>query len=165
METITNSRRIWLKLAIKWELGHFVPNLRSNDQVLPISLDLKKRSTNWGITPTGHFSVNFMYRAIAQANQQKLSPVNTLNRSTSHNWSWIRKLPIPPKVKSFMWILQHNRLPTQHFLHSIGIIPSNVCQFFHTGQETTTHIFLLYWHSVGLHTYTKSFQHWVSPKD
>ena len=31
---------------------------------------------------------------------------------TNFSWSWIWKIPIPPKIKLFLWKCAHNRVPS-----------------------------------------------------
>lgn len=69
----------------------------------------------WSLTKDGHFSVKSSY--------QSLIPTN--NQHPSYTWIW--KLPIPPKISFFLWLLSHNRLPTATYLSRLSIIPSHIC--------------------------------------
>ncbi|KAK4710440.1 hypothetical protein R3W88_004953 [Solanum pinnatisectum] len=43
------------------------------------------------------------------------------------NPSWIWSLNCPNKIKFFLWLCHHNRLPTKSYLKSIGIDISDLC--------------------------------------
>lgn len=81
---------------------------------------------------------------------------------TTNTFKWIWALPIYPKVKTFIWLLNHNRLPSCHFLNSINIITNATCHYCQDGDETLQHIFLkcpnakTYWASIGLQSHIMS---------
>ncbi|KAK4718341.1 hypothetical protein R3W88_016679 [Solanum pinnatisectum] len=57
------------------------------------------------------------------------------------NYCWLWKLYCPNKIKLFLWLVTHYRLPTNQHLNSICIVPSPNCYF--CGEiETCKHIFM-----------------------
>lgn len=67
------------------------------------------------------------------------SPKSTPVLETKFSWIW--NLNCPSKIKFFIWQCQHERLPTKHHLHIIGLNISPQCPHCKT-QETCRHIFL-----------------------
>ncbi|KAK4737846.1 hypothetical protein R3W88_001543 [Solanum pinnatisectum] len=51
---------------------------------------------------------------------------------------------LPSKLKQFLWLLNHRRLSTSSFLHSINILQSLLCMLCDLREEETcVHLFLL----------------------
>lgn len=86
----------------------------------------------WGLTPNGQFTVQSIYRALTS---------NSGSTQIDH-FKWIWRVKVTPKIKSFLWLLMHARLPTRQYLHHIGIIPYNLCHLCGNESETINHIFL-----------------------
>lgn len=86
----------------------------------------------WGHWNNGVFSTRPAYVYIASANQT--------NIHIRKKFSWIWKPSCPNKIKNFIWICYHNRLPTKSYLNHIGLnvnLHYSICQC----EETTSHIF------------------------
>lgn len=64
--------------------------------------------------------------------------------TTSHTpqYTWLWKIPVPSKIKIFLWLIIHNSLPTRQYLHHIGILIDDHCQICNSAQETINDIFL-----------------------
>lgn len=69
----------------------------------------------WGLSPIGQFTVSSCYKVLTHSTQFP----------NLHGWIW--RLNLPPKIKSFLWLISHNRLPTNSYLHRLGILSSNLC--------------------------------------
>lgn len=83
----------------------------------------------WGHTLSGLFSVSSCYKMLIKSNELP----------NHHGWIWhLRTLP---KIKILFWLLSHSRLPTQHYLHILGILPSTICTICQQEAETIPHIF------------------------
>lgn len=54
---------------------------------------------------------------------------------------WIWKLKVPNKIKSFFWLLFHDRLPAGSFLQHIRIQLDTICCFRNRTIKTSSHIF------------------------
>lgn len=78
----------------------------------------------------GNFTVSTMYKILAN-----FSPPIA-------NFQWIWHLHIPPKIKFFLWLCCHNRLPTTTYLHRLGITQFPTCFLCHQSEETIFHILL-----------------------
>ena len=50
-------------------------------------------------------------------------------------------LPVPPKIRVFMWLVHHNTILTKENLAAKGWIGDMTCQFC-TDVETTDHLFI-----------------------
>lgn len=102
----------------------------------------------WGLTQTGTFTSRSMYHNLVDKFTTSPTPPS--------NFSWIWKLPILPKIKAFLWLLYHDRLPTKAYLTNIHLIQNNTCTYCQNVEENIRHIFLLcenataYWKELGL---------------
>lgn len=73
-------------------------------------------------------------------------------------FSWIWKLRCPNKIKLFVWLGQHDRIPTCHYLNNIGIDINPNCKVCGS-VEITKQIFLdctlvkRYWEKLGIEDY------------
>lgn len=76
---------------------------------------------------------------------------------------------MPPKIRSFLWLLAHNRLPTRQHLHRIGVIPDATCLFYLQSNESVNHIFLhcpnvkTCWINIGLQRIINSINRFSNP--
>lgn len=83
------------------------------------------------ITPNRCFTVRSCYQ---QLTNQHHSP------NSRHKWIW--KLKIPPKIKTFLWLCSHGKIPIHQYLYSLGISSEPYCAFCHTKVETLHHLFI-----------------------
>lgn len=75
-----------------------------------------------------------MYKTLADKDIQLPNEPNPFNG--------IWTLPIQPKIKNFLWILQLNKLPTRQYLNYIGISQVATWTFYQNAPEIATHIFI-----------------------
>ncbi|XP_039145742.1 putative receptor-like protein kinase At3g47110 [Dioscorea cayenensis subsp. rotundata] len=57
-------------------------------------------------------------------------------------WHKLWSLRIAPRVKHFIWLLQHGRISTTDYLNSINLGPRSLCIFCNLELESIEHIFL-----------------------
>lgn len=76
----------------------------------------------------GRFSVKSLYEVLHQS-----------HITASFLWLWMLKLP--QKISHFIWLLEHNRLPTTSYLHHLNIVHSPTYALCHSGDETIPHLF------------------------
>lgn len=88
----------------------------------------------WGLSNHGKFTTKSMYSNLLQ--QELNSQIHTI----PYNWIW--KIPIPPKIKTFLWLIMHDKLPTTKYLNHIGVTLNDQCQICHTHPKSTNHLFL-----------------------
>lgn len=88
----------------------------------------------WGLSQHGKFTVQSMFSQLLQQD------LNITEHTLLYNWIW--KIQIPPKLKTFLWLIMHNRLPIKHYLHHIGITLDDHCQICRRHPETINHILL-----------------------
>lgn len=58
-----------------------------------------------------------------------------------NNYNWIWEIPTLRKIRFFLWLCSHNRLPLNSFLHRLNIIPSSTCNICNHEEEDIYHIF------------------------
>ncbi|KAH0743024.1 hypothetical protein KY290_031017 [Solanum tuberosum] len=84
----------------------------------------------WSANSNGIFSTRSVYNSI-DASDIVVFP---------HAWLWrIRSLN---KIKFFLWLCAHERLPTTQYLHRLGIMPEALCPICHLAPEIVEHMFL-----------------------
>lgn len=77
----------------------------------------------WKFTPNGKFSTSSAFKAL----QQVELPISAILLPTSFSFLW-KSLPTLPKIKHFLWLALHERLPTRLHLFHKQIIPSPLCE-------------------------------------
>lgn len=90
-------------------------------------------TSTWRLTRNDTFSCKSAYYQISNSS-------NSQHPSNS-TFSWIWNSKIPNKIKYFLWLIQHNSLPTKETLHHIGIHLNRSCHIFNHHQENIHHIF------------------------
>lgn len=68
--------------------------------------------------------------------------------SQGYNWKALWKLQVPPRIKSFLWRLARDCLPTRGNLSSRGVPCSITCAVCETGIENAFHLFFTCSHDV-----------------
>ncbi|KAK1321770.1 hypothetical protein QJS10_CPA03g01342 [Acorus calamus] len=66
----------------------------------------------------------------------------TLPGSDSRFWKFVWRLPILPRMKTFLWKLIWNRLPTRTLLSSRGVYIELACPICVEADETAQHLFM-----------------------
>lgn len=101
---------------------------------IPIPSSSRMRDLRlWSLTPNGIFTTKSAY---ARLLQEKIVQPNTW--SPESRWIW--KLRCPNKIKFFLWLSNHGRLPTKVYLHRLSIINDSNCAICNA-PETLQHIF------------------------
>ncbi|XP_020969282.1 uncharacterized protein LOC110267813 [Arachis ipaensis] len=112
----------------------------------PISLINKKDHFVWPYRNDGQYSVKSGYQA---AKEEKDTKEFTMlgKASTSQNskeiWERIWRLPVPEKVKMFLWKAVHGILPVNANLYQRKSALTPKCSICHEQDETIEHVLLL----------------------
>ncbi|KAH0642229.1 hypothetical protein KY290_033826 [Solanum tuberosum] len=107
----------------------------------------------WDITKDGNYTTKSAYHFIDHHLDNKDETFHT-------NFSWILKIKAPDKIKAFIWLFSHYRLPTSQHLSSIGLNINPLCKFCERNLENMNHIFFhcnwatTYWTNVTNHNLT-----------
>ncbi|KAK4717875.1 hypothetical protein R3W88_016213 [Solanum pinnatisectum] len=91
----------------------------------------------WCLTSDGLYTTKYV-NTFLDSNED--SSVHNSNK----NFNWIWKIKAPNKIKLFIWLLYHKKLPTNQYLNLIGMNMSFVCTFCETANETINHIIFYY---------------------
>ncbi|OMP05267.1 reverse transcriptase [Corchorus capsularis] len=83
----------------------------------------------WKFEANGEFSLSSAYQ-IAK---------NTPN-SDAREWKWIWSSPTLPRIKSFIWLVAHNRLAVKELLVLRGIATSSTCHVCNDPLESVKHV-------------------------
>ncbi|GLT95400.1 hypothetical protein SLE2022_130840 [Rubroshorea leprosula] len=86
----------------------------------------------WKLTPTGAFSLFFAYNSACNFS-------SSLNESS---WQWLWKCPSIPKIKFFLWLLDHDRSPSRLLLSSLGIQIPTACLRCNSSPRSALHLFV-----------------------
>ncbi|KAK4711266.1 hypothetical protein R3W88_005779 [Solanum pinnatisectum] len=111
----------------------------------------------WGLNSNGIFTIKSIQNLLAS------------NNKTDYSFQWIWSLNTLHKIKHFLWLCSHNRLPTNSYLHHLGIITDPSCPICHNAVESTTHTLLechlvkKLWLDMGLNMYhiANTHSHWL----
>ena len=101
-------------------------------QAIPLSdFNVSQDKLIWS-SHAGFCSVKSAYIFLSKQTQNK-------TQETNLSWSWIWKIPIPPKIKLFLWKCAHNRVPSCAFIFKHANLAAQACP--RCGlQETTIHL-------------------------
>lgn len=89
------------------------------DSFIPITTNMEDNLI-WVLTRDGTFTTKSAHKLIDHHDH---------NHSNQTYFSWVWKIQAPEKIKIFMWLFSHNRLPTSHYLQSIGLNVDPTCYF------------------------------------
>lgn len=69
--------------------------------------------------------------------------ITSKNHPTNYyqGFNWIWSLNVPDKIKHFLWLINHNRLPCNHILQRMGLPINPCCKSCITQNENIPHIF------------------------
>ena len=84
----------------------------------------------WAHTSNGSFSVKLAYNIFFDGYDQANSP-----------WKLIWKLQIPPKLKTFLWVLCHGKLLTNVQRTKRNLTLDDQCPLCHNSKESLAHLF------------------------
>lgn len=85
-----------------------------------------------GLTSNACFSTGIMYNHLRNAES-----IDIIQR----NFKLVWKAQAPNKIKTFLWLMIHYRLPTNSYLKHIGIPISPYCSYCQDLEEDINHIF------------------------
>lgn len=125
------NNRAWNTSSLSFNVPDSIMNL-----IIPTFIPsnaIKEDKMIWGIASNDIFSIKSAYLYLST---QTTSP--TTRQNNYFNLIWKLKV-LHNKLKTFLWLLQHDKLPTGAFLQKIGI-NCNPC-FYLTICETTIHLF------------------------
>lgn len=88
----------------------------------------------WGLTGNGCFTIKSMYNFISSIGKIQDSHIG-------HSFKWIWHINEPPKLKTFLWLAQHNRLSTSSYLARLGLDINPICKACNNHIEDIIHIF------------------------
>ncbi|KAK4718482.1 hypothetical protein R3W88_016820 [Solanum pinnatisectum] len=88
----------------------------------------------WGLTNNGLFSTNSAYKHINDQSSKHIREPNV-------KFKWIWAVNAPNKIRTFLWLLYHRRLPTNHSLKERGINVDPKCSYCDYPKEDSDHIF------------------------
>jgi len=138
---INENPRAWKESLI---LNLFEEQVADEILAITISPNPKKDCLVWTGNKLGTYTVKSRYNMVhsnitrTEPNRASCSfkPPRTL-------WTRIWSLAIPPKMKTFLWSLCQNAIPTRENLHKRKMLPNPFYPFCSTHMETTEHLFLL----------------------
>lgn len=87
------------------------------------------------LTKDGEFTTASAYKFIHSNNSKPLPTDDQME----FNWIW--KYSFPNKIKIFLWLMFHNKLPTSRHLNKIGLSIQQGCQICGHHTEDFEHIF------------------------
>lgn len=128
----SNSRtlRIWRRTLRQWEQEEESELVKILEESNPSNLQDKIFwSCNRGdyVTSEGY---------------NKLCHLNETDGMISNHWNWIWKSKIPPKIKVFLWKINHRIIPTKFFLSRRGLnLNSLACSWCNHIPEHIEHLF------------------------
>lgn len=117
-----------------WNLSpieQFVDSVTRND-ILSITLPVFTQAEDhpsWVEAPNGSCSVSTAYDFINKDNND------------TEGWKWFWKLHLPQKFKTFLWLIFHNKLPTNHLRARRGMTSLDLCPRCNNSPEILQHLF------------------------
>lgn len=69
---------------------------------------------------------------------------NFITRTDSEDlpqtWNWIWKIPCPQKIRFFIWLAKHERLPTNEYRVKLGLSSTDLCLRCNQHSESIIHV-------------------------
>ncbi|CAN0855442.1 LINE-1 retrotransposable element ORF2 protein [Linum grandiflorum] len=111
------------------------------DHIASIAIGPPEMGDSWKWMPTvsGEFTVRTAYHAYRAAR----SPTILMEEDIKKQWTSLWRLPIPPRVRFFLWRCAANCQATTSNLHQRGCAHTSLCPLCHLDEETTTHCLFL----------------------
>ncbi|XP_012851712.1 PREDICTED: uncharacterized protein LOC105971405 [Erythranthe guttata] len=113
---------------------------------VPVGSVMAKDRWIWHFSKHGNFTVRSCYHHILSCAMTMVSRRRNESGSYSgvqqQNWKYIWQLPIPPKIRMFLWRLKSNIIPTNAELFRRKISSSPLCSTCHIEKETPLHVIL-----------------------
>ncbi|XP_038708495.1 uncharacterized protein LOC120003549 [Tripterygium wilfordii] len=115
------------------------------EAILEIPLgDVRARdSRRWYFEPKGIYTVKSGYRVREEWNQFNKNDARSSSRTSMGIWNAIWGARIPPKIKTFVWRLCNDYVPTFENLKRRGIPVQHGCLLCGRDRESAFHLFIL----------------------
>ncbi|XP_057747939.1 uncharacterized protein LOC130967135 [Arachis stenosperma] len=124
----------------------FPGNIAESITRTPISLINKKDNLIWPYTVEGHYTVKSGYRAAKEEKDAKEEiKLNEASSSQNHReiWGTIWRLPVPQKIRMFLWKAVEGILPVNSNLYKRRCAVKPSCSICQDENETVEHALLL----------------------
>ncbi|RYQ92149.1 hypothetical protein Ahy_B09g098304 [Arachis hypogaea] len=124
----------------------FPGNIAESITRTPISLINKKDNLIWPYTAEGHYTVKSGYRAAKEEKDAKEEEkLNEASSSQNHReiWGTIWRLPVPQKIRMFLWKAVEGILPVNSNLYKRRCAVKPSCSICQDENETVEHALLL----------------------
>jgi hypothetical protein len=129
-------RREWKERVINHV---FLPLEAGLIQGMPLSHQAAQDKLIWPHTPSGIFSVRSAYHFLLTAHQGD-TPSSSNNNTGPGLWNKIWDLPIPPKIRHFLWRASRDALPTKCNLRRRKVLVDPTCDECHRSEEDIFHV-------------------------
>ncbi|XP_030964645.1 uncharacterized protein LOC115985893 [Quercus lobata] len=131
----------------EWDVDALQSTLMPKDveSVLTIALSptLPEDCLIWALTSSGKFTVKSAYRLALEERTDHGVQESSNATCMKKFWSFIWRLRVPNKIRSFTWRACRNILPTKANLFRRKITPDSICEVCGNFEETTSHVL---WH-------------------
>lgn len=110
----------------------------------PISKHGTPEKGVWHYTVDGKFTVRsayFVAKSLAMPRRSKEKGESSSSESSPTKWKEVWRIPIPNKVRHFIWKCMHNAIAVMDNLNRKGIDINPLCPRCHKERETVEHIF------------------------
>jgi hypothetical protein len=135
---------------VAWDRDMLQKKFLPMDRDLILSIPLSTRRQDdfwaWHYDKEGVFSVRSAYRMLIDTRVRRTAWLDELPRCSSmkereKEWTAIWKVPVPSKIRVFLWRLAKQSLPTADVLHHRNMAPQQICSI--CGQDDSwTHSLL-----------------------
>jgi hypothetical protein len=129
-------RRKWKERVINHV---FLPLEASLILGIPLSLQAAQDKIIWPHTPSGIFSIRSAYHFLLTVHQGD-TPSSSNNSTGPGLWNKIWDLPIPPKIRHFLWRASRDALPTKSNLRRRKVLVDPICDECHSSEEDIFHV-------------------------
>ena len=137
-ELIDMENRCW-NLHLLQQL--FLPFEAEEIRSIPLSYSLPSNKQIWIGTSNGLFIVRSAYK-LAMDNYSVSGGASSSNDSNlRYFWKKVWRLPVPHKVKHFLWRACHDILPTKANLMQRKVLSDDICEECMLEVETSAHFF------------------------
>lgn len=121
----------------------FSPNFAKQIVQTPIAWQGGEDSLWWPHSRDGELSVRSSYFQIHKQNQIPNVRASSSQRVDKELWRFMWKIPVPQKIKVFLWKMLNNSLPVCDNLRKRRVLRNGICPLCQMEEETGEHLFLL----------------------
>ena len=129
--------------ARQWDRGKiqalFAPSTQKEILAIPLNNLHSSDELVWKENSTQNFTVKTAYK-IALGLKNQPQGEHSQARQNGRIWKKVRKLNVPPKVRSLLWRASSNILPTKDNLQRRKVRVDDRCEFCTQHIETTCHV-------------------------